>query len=382
MASPSPRKKLKDEATCPICMDFFATPVITPCGHNFCLACITKCWENSPRTAVCPQCRARIKRYFKPNKQLANFVEITREWKVQDEERGVWWRFCERHREPLKLICQADKVPICVVCVRSKEHQNHSVVPVEEAAQEYQEWLGSNLEILKKEKEKILTYEEEAGRESKDLLEQIQRERKKIMFLFRQVSMLQRRFLQKAEEVKDELDRRKAGQMLRLSEELSSLENTIQEMEEECRKPAGELLQEVGGTLKSFKKRPFQKTVAFPPSLKWKIRELHDVNPFLEGMVKQFKDAVISGIQLQRANVTLNPDTAHPRLVLSEDRKSVKYGDNDQDLPDNPERFEKYNMVLGCEGFTAGRHLWEITLGTEAEWAVGVVRKSVRRKGL
>ncbi|CAM4666320.1 unnamed protein product [Caretta caretta] len=84
---------------------------------------------------------------------------------------------------------------------------------------------------------------------------------------------------------------------------------------------------------------------------------------------------------LSPVNVTLNPDMAHPQLVLSEDRKSVRWEETRQYLPDSPERFDTEPCVLGCEGFTSGRHCLEVEVGGEGGWFVGVARESVRRKG-
>uniref|UniRef100_K7GC84 Butyrophilin subfamily 1 member A1 n=1 Tax=Pelodiscus sinensis TaxID=13735 RepID=K7GC84_PELSI len=82
------------------------------------------------------------------------------------------------------------------------------------------------------------------------------------------------------------------------------------------------------------------------------------------------------------AKVTLDAETAHPELVVHQDRKSVRLGSERQNLPDVPQRFDTFRCVLGREGFTAGRHYWEVEVGPGGRWwAVGVVKESVARKG-
>ncbi|GAB0201564.1 butyrophilin subfamily 1 member A1 [Grus japonensis] len=83
--------------------------------------------------------------------------------------------------------------------------------------------------------------------------------------------------------------------------------------------------------------------------------------------------------------VTLDPNSAHPELVLSADGRSVRMGTARQDLPDTPERFNDWCCVLGQEGFREGRHCWGVEVkgevGGDSWWAVGVARDSVDRKG-
>nr|XP_038043695.1 butyrophilin subfamily 3 member A2 isoform X1 [Anas platyrhynchos] len=86
-----------------------------------------------------------------------------------------------------------------------------------------------------------------------------------------------------------------------------------------------------------------------------------------------------------RVKVTLDPDMAHPQLVVSQDNCSVRRESERQQVPDTPERFNYLWSVLGCQEFREGRHCWLVEVEGErvkySWWAVGVARASVERKG-
>uniref|UniRef100_A0A3Q2FZV0 B30.2/SPRY domain-containing protein n=1 Tax=Cyprinodon variegatus TaxID=28743 RepID=A0A3Q2FZV0_CYPVA len=78
--------------------------------------------------------------------------------------------------------------------------------------------------------------------------------------------------------------------------------------------------------------------------------------------------------------VILDPNTAHPGLRLTKHLTGVKWGES-QELPDNPERFDSSSIILGSEGFTSGIHSWEVEVGENQHWMLGVAPESSKRKG-
>ncbi|XP_056879908.1 E3 ubiquitin-protein ligase TRIM21-like isoform X4 [Takifugu flavidus] len=81
-------------------------------------------------------------------------------------------------------------------------------------------------------------------------------------------------------------------------------------------------------------------------------------------------------------DVTLNPVTAYPFLILSDDRKQVKRGEKLQFFRNSQQRFDVWSCVIAKEGFSNGRHYWEVFVGDSKDWKLGVVTEAAQRKGL
>ncbi|KAK2890805.1 hypothetical protein Q8A67_013448 [Cirrhinus molitorella] len=74
--------------------------------------------------------------------------------------------------------------------------------------------------------------------------------------------------------------------------------------------------------------------------------------------------------------VVLDPNTAHPCLHLSDNLSDVRFGQWSQQALGYTDNREGYTSVLGSEGFSSGTHYWDVEVGDNTTWALGVISES------
>ncbi|NWZ88406.1 TRI41 ligase, partial [Poecile atricapillus] len=345
-----------------------------------------------PPVFTCPQCRKTfLQRSFRPNLQLANMVQIIRQLHPRPQRPagpgpgpgatpGGPPELCEKHQEPLKLFCEVDEAAICVVCREARGHKHHSVVPLDEVVQDCKNKLQSHLEPLRKQLDAVLKQKSSEEEKISVLREQMQVEMQELEadfeVLHRFLAGEQVLLLQQLQERHEALLARQRRNLGALEERSSALRRLIADAEAAGRQDGLQLLK-VREKLRLLAQRceniKFQEPEMVPVDVGKKFR-----NCFLQDVVMRKMEKVFS--KVPQADVTLDPSTAHPRLSLSLDRRSVRLSERRQEPAGSARRSDGDLCVLGAPGFSAGRHYWEVEVGGRRGWAVGAARETTRHR--
>ncbi|XP_030637948.1 zinc-binding protein A33-like [Chanos chanos] len=400
MAEASALEELHTELTCPVCLDLFREPVILECGHHFCRVCISQCWETKTEESTnCPQCRKTCTLKLRPNSLLCNVVESVRRARAmnsipkespraqeqpsqemlscaQDVAADEVSDLCTEHEERLKLFCEDDQVAICLVCGMSRDHKNHNLIPINEAFENYKEKLSVCLQKVEQQREDASEHLSQTNERILHMKEVANELEEQISTEFQQL----RDFLsQQEEEVKSRLRRVKEEKLKRLDEMLTQTTSQISQLELHTNLIHAKLQQEENPALltgiadfiesaQCVFERPEQVCVDLPAG--------EFVGPLQYHVWRNMSSVIKPGVEA----ITLDPLTAYPRLCVSPCGRSVHVGEIKRGLPNNPERFTLYNIVLGTQAFSEGRHYWEVQVEGKTAWGLGVASASVNRK--
>ncbi|XP_072102022.1 zinc-binding protein A33-like [Mobula birostris] len=375
MASKGQAESWIEEVICPICLDFFTDPVSLECGHNFCRSCITRCWDREEKNS-CPECRQKIAdRTLRVSWALANPAVQARNPNLNPKGKESKL-FCEEHGEELKIFCETDKTLICLICRDAQEHREHRFKPIKEAVKIYKDQLKFSLDSLSKKKS--------------DFQKKEQQQKVRISGVLEQSHCVQTHITSQFAELRQIITEKEQGILrnLRAEEEriLKPMEKNLREIQENIRFIQDEITK--------LKEQMDQKDSVI--LLKEEADRNRSISDDVQGLtvtnevlpIEKFDQPYLLNTVLRealdainRVSVTLDVETASPRLEVSEDRKGVRWTRTRRDLPETGKRFTDWECVLGSEGFTSGRHYWEVEVAGNRVWGLGVAAESVERNG-
>lgn len=285
------------------------------------------------------------------------------------------WEMCGEHGGKMELFCTQDEELLCLECLQ-EEHEDHITCSTQEAFQdcktdlrsaimtlqekmESRNTLKQNLEDVKDHIKKQSHHTERLIRAEFEKLHKFLRDEETAM-----VTALKEEAEEKSGQIKDRLEKLK-GDIASLTDAINTAEEAIDTDEMTF--------------LRSYKKlsERTQCNIPDPPELSDALIDVASHVGCLTYKVWEKMQTII-----QYYPITLDPNTADACLSVSDDLLTVHYIEEEQHLPDNPERFSSYECVLGSEGICSGCHAWDVEVGECSEWALGVVTESVQRKKL
>ncbi|KAF4117557.1 hypothetical protein G5714_002110 [Onychostoma macrolepis] len=407
---------MEEEHTCPMCRDLFDRAQPFPCGHSFCLTCAQEAWSQSTdcgkRRFVCPQCleeqsvvvcdccpedegneaQAAVKtclrceislceQHLQPHLQRPAYSTHLLVEPLMDVSR----RRCPAHQELFRYYCMDDREYVCPDCILEGRHAQHRVKGVRKVEEEYKVKLQSLFERAEgkvKQGQKMLQEHQKACRSiiEDSSVSDVSQVLQMGSALQAQVSRLVSAVIKITEQERQQAMERVQEECSRVREDLNQTES--------IHRFFGSLLDESDPFLLIwvFQTEDSQMMAELSSPLFTPPRPSMDKKRVLENVENKYREFIAETlrclIELKRdllsSLLTLDKNSAHPLLNISEDLRTVMRVKNRLSVPEHPDRFDHWSQVVSCQIFSSGTHYWELEV--EGFWDIAVTYHSIGRK--
>uniref|UniRef100_A0A8C8GJD4 E3 ubiquitin-protein ligase TRIM39-like n=1 Tax=Oncorhynchus tshawytscha TaxID=74940 RepID=A0A8C8GJD4_ONCTS len=442
----------EEQFQCSICLEVLTDPITTPCGHNFCQACISGYWKSTEQ-CQCPMCKETFdkKPKLKINTTLREVVNHFKGIQVRDRDESpaapgevacdvctvtklkalkscmecltsfcethlqphqiapalkrhklinpvenLEDRMCKKHKKPLELFCRTEQMCVCQFCTVT-DHKGHHTVPLKKEFGEKKAELGRTKNQMQQMIQKSLQKVKEIKHSMELSNRDAEREREESEQVF---TTLVRSMQRSQAEVSKMIGEKQKATMRQAESLIKALEQEITELQRRCSeldqlshtKDHLHLLQSSPSLCPPTSTKDWPDVSITQNKSKWNVqkdisqldkkvrRALSELEEKLNNVLEKSKGDDLKRLQQYAVDVTMDPDTAHPLIIVSGNGKLVRTGHFEQNHLYNLKRFRSRVAVLAKEGFSSGKFYYEVQVKGKTGWNVGVAKESINRK--
>ncbi|XP_026864635.2 E3 ubiquitin/ISG15 ligase TRIM25 [Electrophorus electricus] len=300
------------------------------------------------------------------------------------------WR-CQEHQEMNRIYCRPCGVCVCTVCTLIGSHKEHACISIKEAEQELRTTLKSELKKIQIKETAVLNRVTQLKEKQQSVQEVLEGKRAAVL---QQYQAMRKAFEMEEQQaiscVTQEASRvlgSIAERLHLLKQALTTIQSTFTSLQSlgdtsqaqdqifimEYRKIA-ECLNELSDPIENMESVEEVNHSRLDSLQDWTERRLNTV---IISMPHRDPFRLLYGL-----SPTLDLDTAHPKLLLTEDKRRVEYSEAQQAYPEHGARFSVFPQVLASKALCQGRYYWEVEVSLdEGRWKVGVCDGQIARKG-